>query len=138
MILAATLSQPQALGSPTILAHNEIYRAGENQFACKMGDDRALAKKIKADQALGLKCWATGNCDAQLLATLTLDDEFDMRANRNLPCAISGAGHREADRHFPQFFSPQGLCVTIGADLDGGDGATVPMSRKKYQIQPST
>lgn len=72
MTLQETLSQLQALGNPTMHAHNIKFGAGDNQYGVKMGDIRALAKKIKTDHALGLELWACGNIDAQFLATLVM------------------------------------------------------------------
>lgn len=42
----------------------------DNHFGVPMSDIRALAKKIKADQALAFKLWESGNLEAQLLAAL--------------------------------------------------------------------
>jgi 3-methyladenine DNA glycosylase AlkD len=66
--------------------------AGDNQFGVKLGDIRALAKKIKTDHELALKLWDTGNLEAQLLATLIVKptslsaDETD-RMMRSTTCA---------------------------------------------------
>lgn len=43
------------------------------QFGVKSGDLRALAKKIKADHALAMELWKTGNLDAQMLAVLIME-----------------------------------------------------------------
>jgi 3-methyladenine DNA glycosylase AlkD len=45
---------------------------GDNQFGVKLGDIRALAKKIKSNHELGKALWKTGNVDAQFLATLII------------------------------------------------------------------
>jgi 3-methyladenine DNA glycosylase AlkD len=42
------------------------------QYGVRMGDIRTIAKAIKANPALGLQLWATGNVDARFLATLIL------------------------------------------------------------------
>jgi 3-methyladenine DNA glycosylase AlkD len=58
----------------------------------KLGDIRAVAKKIKTDHELALKLWETGNVEAQLLATLIIKpkslttDELDS-LTRSTTCA---------------------------------------------------
>ncbi len=49
-----------------------IPGAGDNQFGCRTGDIRKLAKKIKTDHERGRELWKTGNIDAQLLAILLM------------------------------------------------------------------
>lgn len=71
--LPETLRQLEALGDATVRAHNAKNGAGENQFGVKRGDLRKLADKIKTNHALALELWATGNVDAQFLATLLID-----------------------------------------------------------------
>lgn len=66
------LKQLEALGNEKVRAHNIKYGAGENQFGVKLGDIRAIAKKIKSNHNLGKALWQTGNADAQLLAVLLL------------------------------------------------------------------
>ena len=62
------------------------------QFGVKLGDIRALAKKLKTDHELALKLWDTGNVEAQLLATLIIQPkslsatELD-RLTRSATCA---------------------------------------------------
>lgn len=53
-------------------AHNTKAGAPDNQFGVKLGDLRAIAKKIKTDHPLALQLWDTGNVEAQLLATLVI------------------------------------------------------------------
>lgn len=72
MTLKETLSQLEALANEKVRSHNLKYGAGDNQFGVKMGDIRALAKKIKTDHALALQLWETGNIDARFLATLII------------------------------------------------------------------
>ena len=58
----------------------------------KLGDIRAMAKKIKTDHELALNLWDTGNVEAQLLATLIIKpkslsaDELD-KLTRSTTCA---------------------------------------------------
>lgn len=66
------LAQLKALGDEKVRAHNKKWGAGDNQFGVVKGAIRTLAKKIKTDHELGRALWATGNIDAQLLATLLL------------------------------------------------------------------
>ncbi len=66
------LEQLEALGDEKVRAHNTKYGAGDNQFGVKLGDVRALAKKIKTNHELGKALWKTGNIDAQFLATLII------------------------------------------------------------------
>ncbi|WP_159467833.1 DNA alkylation repair protein [Dyadobacter sp. 3J3] len=72
MTLKETLTQLEAHSNPTMMQHNIKYGAGENQFGVKMGDIRALAKKIKTDHDLALELWDTENIDARFLATLII------------------------------------------------------------------
>ena len=62
----------ESLGDKARRAHNTKAGAPDNQFGVKLGDIRALAKKIKSDHELALELWETGNVDAQLLATLII------------------------------------------------------------------
>ena len=72
MTVEDALEQLAALGNEKVRAHNAKYGAGDNQFGVKLGDIRALAKKIKSNHALGKALWETGNVDAQFLATLVI------------------------------------------------------------------
>jgi 3-methyladenine DNA glycosylase AlkD len=66
--------------------------APDNKFGVKLGDNRAMAKKIKTDYELALNLWDTGNVEAQLLATLIIKskslstDELD-KLTRSSTCA---------------------------------------------------
>ena len=66
------LAQLKALGDHARHAHNARAGAPANQFGVKLGDIRALAKKLKTDHALALTLWETGNVEAQLVATLIM------------------------------------------------------------------
>ncbi|MCQ7029874.1 DNA alkylation repair protein, partial [Escherichia coli] len=70
-------AQLKSLGDDARRKHNTKAGAPDNQFGVKLGDIRALAKKIiakksKADHQLALDLWDTGNVEAQLLATLII------------------------------------------------------------------
>lgn len=73
MTVNEILSQLKTLGNEKVRAHNLKFGAGSNQFGVKMGDIRALAKKIKTNHPLALELWETGNVEARFLATLIID-----------------------------------------------------------------
>ena len=75
MTLKETLKQLESLGNDKRRAHNIKYGAGDNQFGVPHGDIRVLAKKIKTNHELALALWKTGNLDAQLLATLVINQK---------------------------------------------------------------
>ncbi|MBL8851155.1 MAG: DNA alkylation repair protein [Planctomycetaceae bacterium] len=86
------LAKLENLGNEVRRAHNTKSGAPDNQFGVKLGDIRALAKKLKTDHELALELWDTGNVEAQLLATLILKpkslsvDDLD-RLTRSTTCA---------------------------------------------------
>jgi 3-methyladenine DNA glycosylase AlkD len=92
MTVNEVLAQLESLGDDARRKHNTKAGAPENQFGVKLGDVRAVAKKIKTDHALALKLWETGNVEAQLLATLIIKpasltaDELDA-LTRSTTCA---------------------------------------------------
>jgi 3-methyladenine DNA glycosylase AlkD len=49
------------------------HGVGENMYGLSYANLYALVKQIKTDHALALKLWATGNHDAQVLATMIAD-----------------------------------------------------------------
>jgi 3-methyladenine DNA glycosylase AlkD len=73
MTIQEILSQLESMGNEKVRAHNLKFGAGSNQFGVKMGDIRALAKKIKTNHPLALELWVTGNVEARFLATLIID-----------------------------------------------------------------
>ena len=75
MTLQETLTHLKSLGNEKVRAHNLKYGAGNNQFGVKMGDIRALAKKIKTNHRLALELWDSENIDARFLATLIIKPE---------------------------------------------------------------
>ncbi|HVQ07142.1 MAG TPA: DNA alkylation repair protein [Allosphingosinicella sp.] len=93
MTLKEALARLEALGSDKMRAQNRRRGAGDNQFGARLGDIRKLAKEIKADQALALALWDTGNLDARLLAALLMkpgeiaarDMDELVRSNRLIP-----------------------------------------------------
>jgi 3-methyladenine DNA glycosylase AlkD len=75
MTVQEILAKLESLANPARRAHNAKAGAPDNQFGVKLGDIRALAKKIEIDHALALALWDTGNVEAQLLAALALQPE---------------------------------------------------------------
>src|SRR4051812_47257395 len=92
MTVKEILAQLESLGDDARRKHNTKAGAPDNQFGVKLGDIRAMAKKIKTDHGLALELWDTGNVEAQLLATLIIEprslsaDELD-RLTRSVTCA---------------------------------------------------
>lgn len=92
MTVKEVLAKLKSLGDDARRKHNTKAGAPENQFGVKLGDIRAIAKKIKTNHELALKLWDTGNVDAQLLATLIIKpkslsaEEVD-RLTRSTTCA---------------------------------------------------
>ena len=72
MTVQETLSQLQSHSDEKVRQMHIKNGARENLFGVKMGDIRALAKRIKTDQKLALQLWETENIDARLLAILIL------------------------------------------------------------------
>src|SRR5687767_3933438 len=91
MTVKEILAQLESLGDDVRRKHNTKAGAPDNQFGVKLGDIRALAKKIKTDHELALNLWDTGNVEAQLLATLIIKpqslsaDELD-KLTRSTTC----------------------------------------------------
>ncbi len=75
MTLNETLDRLKALGDEKVRAHNAKFGAGANQFGVKLGDIRALAKKIGPNHEFAMSLWKTGNVDAQFLATLLIQPQ---------------------------------------------------------------
>lgn len=92
MTVRDILAQLESLGDDARRKHNTKAGAPDNQFGVKLGDIRAIAKKIKSDHRLALDLWDTGNVEAQLLATLIIKpkslsaDELD-RLTRSVTCS---------------------------------------------------
>jgi 3-methyladenine DNA glycosylase AlkD len=92
MTVKEILALLKSKGDDARRKHNVKAGAPETQFGVKLGDLRAIAKKIKTDHALALALWETGNVEAQLLATLIIKpnelstDELD-KLTRSTTCA---------------------------------------------------
>jgi 3-methyladenine DNA glycosylase AlkD len=72
MKVQAILAQLEALGDAARRKHNTKAGAPDNQFGVKLGDLRAVAKKLGSDHGLALELWRSANVEAQLLATLLM------------------------------------------------------------------
>lgn len=92
MTVDEILTHLESLGDAARRAHNTKTGAPDNQFGVKLGDLRAIAKKLKTNHELALQLWETGNVEAQLLATLIIKpkslsaDEAD-KLTRSTTCA---------------------------------------------------
>ncbi len=73
MTLKEALKQLKSLGNEKVRAQNAKAGAGSDQFGVSLGEIRTLAKKIRADHALALSLWETGNVDAQFLAAILIE-----------------------------------------------------------------
>ena len=72
MTVDEILARLETLGDAARRKHNAKAGAPDDQFGVKLGDIRAMAKKLKADRELAIKLWETGNVEAQLLASLII------------------------------------------------------------------
>lgn len=73
MTFEQVYAQLEAWGSERGRAINARQGAGDNQFGALMGDVRRLAKSLKTQHELGQALWATGNMEAQILASMIMD-----------------------------------------------------------------
>ena len=73
------LSELESLGTEQTRKTYQRHGVGEKQFGVSYAGLGKLQKKIKTDHALAQKLWASGNHDAQILATMIADPK-DMRS----------------------------------------------------------
>ena len=73
MTLDQAMSELAAKGSEATKKLLVKHGAKEPFFGVKVADLKVIQKKLKGDQALALKLYATGNGDAQYLAGLVVD-----------------------------------------------------------------
>ncbi len=73
MTFDEAMQELQALGTERTRKIYAANGAHEPQFGVATGDMRSLAKKIKKDQALAERLYATGNYDAMYFAGMILD-----------------------------------------------------------------
>jgi 3-methyladenine DNA glycosylase AlkD len=146
MTVKEILARLQSLGDDARRAHNTKSGAPDNQFGVKLGDIRAMAKKIKTDHELALLLWDTGNVEAQLLATLLVKpaslsaDELD-ELTRSTTCAQVAewlnayvvAQHPEKDvlrekwmKAKDRWAARAGWHLTASRVKKGGDGLDLP------------
>lgn len=92
MTVKEILAQLQSLGDEARRKYNAKSGAPDDQFGVKLGDVRAVAKKIKTNHELALELWEIGNLEAQLVAALIMKpkalsaDELD-QLTRTTTCA---------------------------------------------------
>jgi len=72
MTLKQVLKKLEALGSEKWRDFNKKNGASDNQFGCKKGDIRKVAKELKTNHELALELWDTENVDARSVAILIL------------------------------------------------------------------
>jgi 3-methyladenine DNA glycosylase AlkD len=96
MTLDQVMSELAAKGSESVKKIFARHGAKEPFFGVKVADLKVIQKKLKGDQALALKLYATGNGDAQYLAGLVADGtkmtpaQLDAWAKSASWCMISG------------------------------------------------
>src|SRR5439155_7700622 len=73
MTVNEILAQLESLGDDARRAHNTKAGAPDNQFGVKLGDIRAMAKKIKTDHELTLNLWDIGNVEADVLGARIIE-----------------------------------------------------------------
>lgn len=73
MTLDEAILQLEALGDEARRRHNIKNGLGDNQFGCKLGDVRNLAKQIRKDHVLALQLCESGNYEAVILAAMIME-----------------------------------------------------------------
>lgn len=68
-----TMKELEAAGTAQNRKVYARHGASENMFGVSFANQEKLRKQIKVDHALAAQLWATGNIDAQVLATLIAD-----------------------------------------------------------------
>jgi 3-methyladenine DNA glycosylase AlkD len=155
MTVKEVLARLQSLGDAARRKHNTKAGAPDNQFGVKLGDIRALAKKIKSDSRLALELWDTGNVEAQLLAALIIDpqslsaDELDAMT-RSTTCAQVAdwwnayvvARHSEKEplrerwmQDRDRWAARAGWGLTASRVNEGGDGLDLPALLDRIERQ---
>jgi len=67
------LAEFEAAGSERLRAQNARHGVDQPQFGVKMGDIRAMAKRIKKNHPLAMDLWSNGYFEGQMLALLILN-----------------------------------------------------------------
>jgi 3-methyladenine DNA glycosylase AlkD len=73
MTTTEVLSTLKRLGKPQTAAIYRRHGSGDNVFGALTSDIAKLQKKIKADNALAMELWKTGNAEARVLALQVAD-----------------------------------------------------------------
>lgn len=75
MTVKEVMSELEKMGSPAIKKIFTSHGAREPFFGVKVGDMKAIQKKVKKDYELSKALYATGNSDAMYLAGLIADEK---------------------------------------------------------------
>jgi len=138
--------------------HNKKFGAGDNQFGVKMGDIRALSKKIKTDHELALALWETGNIEARFMATLIIvpkllsaADLEEMVRSERFPQVIDWLYSYVIKEHADKeqlrqkwMYSDDAMCARLGWSLTSGriarnpDGLDIPALLDRIESEMST
>ena len=76
MTYLEVMKELKALGTAQNRKVYKRHGAGENLYGVSFADLDKLQKKIKIDHELAEKLWASGNTDAQSLATMIIDPKL--------------------------------------------------------------
>lgn len=76
MIYREVMNELKALGTAQNRKVYKRHGAGEDLFGVSFANLNKLQKKIKIDHELAEKLWASGNTDAQSLATMIIDPKL--------------------------------------------------------------
>lgn len=96
MNLAEAMQELEALGTEQNRKVYARHGAGANMFGVSFANQEKLRKKIKVDHELAAQLWATGNGDAQVLATLIADpQQFTDRQAESWVKSVSDYGLAE-------------------------------------------
>ncbi len=140
MTLEQVMSELAAKGSEQTKKTYLRHGAKEPFFGVKISDLKVIHKKIKGDQALAMKLYATGNGDAQYLAGMVADgkrmtaaqiQKWVTTASWSMLCAYTVAW---VTSEHPDGFeialkwidSPKESIVTAGWNTLGALAATIP------------
>jgi 3-methyladenine DNA glycosylase AlkD len=67
------MTELERVGTEKLRASYALHGATGNYFGVSSAQFARLQKKLKSDHALAIELWASGNIDAQLLATMIVD-----------------------------------------------------------------
>ena len=84
MTVNEILARLKSLGDDARRAHNTKAGAPENQFGVKLGDIRAMAKKIKTDHELSLNLWEASRTRGRNAASVTRPAKWSAIMRRRL------------------------------------------------------